>query len=240
MPLEIKGFIQTTLIDWPGKIASEVFLAGCNLRCPYCHSRHLVVAPQTLEAIPLEAVLGYLKKNKGWIDGMVVSGGEPTLNKELDTLLKEFKQLGLKVKLDTNGTQPHLLQELARAGLIHYVAMDIKAPLDERYWQASGVKCDLEAIGQSIDFLLKDELDYEFRTTVCPTFSEKKDILDIARQIEGAKQYTLQNFRPVNCLDPQMEKVSPFPKEVLREMALEAGRFVREVSVRGEAPLASA
>ena len=240
MPLEIKGFIQTTLIDWPGKIASEVFLAGCNFRCPYCHSRHLVVAPQELEAIPLEAVLAHLRKNAGWIDGMVVSGGEPTLNQELTAVLKKFKQLGLKVKLDTNGTQPEFLEELARAGLIHYVAMDIKAPLDERYWRACGVKCDLEAIRRSIDFLLKDEVDCEFRTTVCPAFSEGRDILDIAREIEGAKRYILQNFRPVNCLDPEMEKVSPFSKEVLQEMALVAGQFVREVSVRGETPSVSA
>jgi pyruvate formate lyase activating enzyme len=240
MPPEIKGFIQTTLIDWPGKIASEVFLAGCNFRCPYCHSRHLVVTPQELEAIPLDAVLGYLENNTGWVDGVVVSGGEPTLNQDLATLLKEFIQLGFKVKLDTNGTQPDFLAELSHAGLIHYVAMDIKAPLDERYFRACGVECDLEAISRSINFLLQDELDYEFRTTVCPAFVERKDISDIVRGIEGARRYTLQNFRPVNCLDPKMEQVKSFSKEVLQEMASQARQFVGEVSVRGEAPSASA
>ncbi|KPJ63400.1 MAG: hypothetical protein AMS15_00500 [Planctomycetes bacterium DG_23] len=237
---EIKGFIQTTLIDWPGKIASEIFLAGCNFRCPYCHSRHLVVAPQELETIPLDAVLAHLKKNAGWIDGVVVSGGEPTLHQDLGALLEKFIRLGLPVKLDTNGTRPEFLTELSRAGLIHYVAMDIKAPLDERYFGSSGVKCDLEAVRHSIDFLLQDNLDYEFRTTVCPAFLERKDICDIARQIEGARRYILQNFRPVNCLDPKMEEVDPFPKELLQEMASEARAFVGEVSVRGEIPSVSA
>ena len=236
--MEIGGLQKLTLIDYPGRLAATVFLIGCDFRCPFCYSSELVL-PEKIKnqpRIPEKEFFKFLKERKGLLEGVTICGGEPCINKDLPQFCKKIKKHGYLVKLDTNGSKPEMLKSLIDKKLIDYVAMDIKAPLDERYWRASGVKCDLEAIGQSIDFLLKDELDYEFRTTVCPTFSEKKDILDIARQIEGAKQYTLQNFRPVNCLDPQMEKVSPFPKEVLREMALEAGRFVREVSVRGEAP----
>jgi pyruvate formate lyase activating enzyme len=230
----IKGFINQTLIDWEGKIASEIFLPGCNFRCPMCHSAHLVVNPSTLESIPFYAVRDYVREQKDWVDGVVISGGEPLMHMEIESLCSEFKQLELLVKIDTNGSFPEALESLIDKRLVDYVAMDLKAPLDDTYRAVAGVDVDLAALGKSIALLQKGEVDHEFRTTVCSFFLDKSDILNMARTIDGARRYVLQEFKPGVCLDPTLNAYRSFTRDELREIAGEASEFVQACYVRGE------
>lgn len=236
MAMQIKGFIENSLIEWEGMISSIIFLSGCNFRCPYCHSPHLVNPTEDLETIPLEAVISHLKKKRGWVDGVVVSGGEPTLHSGLKGLLRELKALGLKVKLDTNGTNPDLLEELIKDGLLDCVAMDIKAPLeDKNYRKVAGAACSVQDLRRSIKVIIESGLEHEFRTTVCPSYLGEKEIKDIARALQGAKRYVLQSFRPTNCLDPSMLEVTAYPPDKLRRFREVANAHVKGCHVRGEA-----
>jgi len=233
----IKGFIKNTFIDWEGQIAAMLFLPHCNFRCSYCHARSLVVEPDTLPTVPISEVMEYLAENKGWIDGVVISGGEPTLHAGLEQLVLLLKSAGLKVKLDTNGTNPAVIQEFLARKLLDYIAMDIKAPLDaQRYNEVTVADCSLQDVRKSIDLIMDSEIEYEFRTTVCPEFLDKEDVADIASAIEGADKYVLQPFRPVDCLDPSMEDVEPYTREELWRMAEVARQFVPSCTVRGEEP----
>ena len=214
---------------------SIVFLPTCNLRCPYCHAPHLVQAPNDLESIPLDAIVNKIRQNQGWIDGIVVTGGEPTSHKHLDSLLKVFKDTGVAVRLDTNGTNPYVLKDLIDRELLDCVAMDIKAPLrKEKYEQISGVPCDVEAIRESICIIMESGIEYEFRTTVCPTQLDGEDIESIAKTIQGAERYIIQSFRPNHCLDEGMLKIKPYSTETLRDFAASAARYVDYCCVRGE------
>lgn len=235
MSVPIKGFIENSLIEWEGKIVAIIFLPTCNLRCPYCHAPHLVQTPNELESIPIDAVVEKIRQNRGWLDGVVVTGGEPTSHKHLDVFLKLLKDTGVLVRLDTNGTNPHVLKDLIERELVDCVAMDIKAPLEERkYEQIAGVPCDIEDIKKSISIIMGSGIEYEFRTTVCPSQLDGEDIEDIARTIKGAGRYIIQSFRPNHCLDEKMLKVTPYSPEVLRDFAQSAGRYVGHCSVRGE------
>jgi len=231
----IKGFIKTSLIEWEGKIVSIIFLSQCNLRCQYCHSPHLVNSPNELETIPVESVLESVRNNKGWIDGVVISGGEPTLNKGLGEFIKEFKKIGKKVKLDTNGTNPGVLENLIDQKLLDYVAMDIKAPLvKEKYESVAGIDLNVEDIKRSISIIMGSGIDYEFRTTVCPEFLNKADIKSMALSISGAKRYILQQFRPNICLNSELLETTPYTEEELDEFATVAGELVEKCWVRGK------
>ncbi|MDO8136214.1 MAG: anaerobic ribonucleoside-triphosphate reductase activating protein [Candidatus Brocadiales bacterium] len=219
MPVAIKGFIENSLIEWEGKIVSIIFLPGCNFRCSYCHSPHLVQPSQDMETIPLEAIVSYLKKNISWVDGVVISGGEPTLHSGLKDLVKILKDLGLKVRLDTNGSNPALLEELLQEGLLDCIAMDIKAPLrEEKYQEATGGPCNLNNLRKSVRIIIESHLEHEFRTTVCPPFLGEAEVLEIAKDLRGTKRYVLQSFRPANCLDPKMLRVRPYPMEELKRL----------------------
>jgi len=229
----IRGFLPSTLIDWPGRVAAEVFLGGCNFRCPFCHASHLVLNPSELERIPIETVLEHLRRQEGWIDGVVISGGEPTLDDRLPALIRTLTQAGAPIKLDTNGTRPAVLRRLIEAGVIAAVSMDLKAPLDERYARSAGVEVDLAAIRESIDLLTAGDLDLEFRTTVCPAFHTPDDIVEAARAIAGVPKYCLQTFQPLNCIDPAMLDVKPYTDDEMRAMAEAAGDFVGTCWVRG-------
>ena len=226
----IRGFLPGTLIDWPGRVAAEVFLGGCNFRCPYCHASHLVLSPGQLEEVPVESVVEHLRRQSGWIDGVVISGGEPTLDERLPALIETFRSTGAAVKLDTNGTRPEVLRALIQARLIEAVS---KAPLDQRYLRAAGVPVDLEAVRESIQLLIKSGLDVEFRTTVCPAILSPEDVVETARALAGARKYCLQTFRPLNCIDPAMLEVEPYSEEQMRGIAEAAGRFVEKCWVRG-------
>jgi pyruvate formate lyase activating enzyme len=232
MPL-IKGYIPSTLLDWEGRIAAIIFLPGCNLRCGYCHARHLLEALSD-ESIPLKAVLEGLQAQRGWIDGVVVSGGEPTLHADLPELIRTFRAEGFPVKLDTNGTRPDVLADLIEEGLVDHVAMDIKAPLDHRYLDVTGAEVDLDAIRASIDLLIGGGVSYEFRTTVCPAYLDEDGIKGVGMAVRGARTLYLQNFRPVNCLDRNLLGVKPYNQDEMRSLCRAASRYVHRCLVRGD------
>jgi len=234
---DIKGFNKNTLLDWEGEIASIIFLPGCNFRCPYCHASALVKDPGSQPSIPLAEIDGYLADNRGWVDGVIITGGEPTLQPGLPALIDRLLHSGVRVKLFTNGTNPDMLA----------IAMDVKAPLDERYERAAGVPlcapadrpggagspAALDAIRRSIEVVMNSGLEYEFRTTICPAVLSFDDVVDTARCIEGARRLVLQQFRPVDCLDPAFEKVKPYPPALLQRMAEAAETFVQRCTVTG-------
>lgn len=229
----IKGFIPNTLIDWEGKVAAEVFLSGCNLRCPFCHSPHLVFGDAT-EHIPLVNILQRLRIESSWVDGVVVSGGEPTLCSTLDSLCAEFKRLNLAVKIDTNGTKPDVLKRLIEAELLDFISLDIKAPLDERYNTAAGIEnAHVERIEESITLLKEETVDYEFRTTVVPTLHDWDALKSIGESLAGGGDWVLQQFRPKNCLNPEYERIKPYPLSFLKEWAERLCLYL-PTRVRGE------
>ena len=235
MSITIKGFVESSLIEWEGNIVAILFLPHCNMRCPYCHATHLVKNPNELESIPLEVIEKRIERNKDWLDGVVISGGEPTFHDDLDKLITIFKNMGLKVRLDSNGTNPDKLEDLIQRELIDCIAMDIKAPLrDEKYNEVGGVLCSLSDLARSIKLIMESGIEYEFRTTVCPAFLNKADVVEIAQSIAGASRYILQSFRPVNCLDNSMFDVVPYSEDEMRDFAESARRFVKNCYVRGE------
>ena len=230
----IKGFNPHTFIDWEGKIASVIYLPGCNFRCPFCHSSSLVLAPESLDTVDYGDIKTFFHEKRGWMDGVVIGGGEPTLYKNLSVLLSDIKQEGLLVKLDTNGTTPQVLKKLLDEKLLDYVAMDIKAPLDtQKYSKATASDAEVIDIKQSIDLLMGSGIDYEFRTTVAPGFIEGKDIIAIAQTIEGAKKYVLQQFSPKDTLDKSMAAVKPYKADELKQFAQLGSEFVKTCLVRG-------
>ncbi len=225
----IGGLQKTTLIDYPGKLACTVFLAGCNFRCPWCYSSELVLPLKIVKQprISEKEFFDFLRERKGLLEGVVICGGEPTVNKDLPQFLQKIKNLGYLVKLDTNGSNPEMLKNLINAKLINYVAMDIKAPINHKiYQEIMGEGIFFEDIKKSVEILKRGDVDFEFRTTAVPGINEKKDFLEIAKWIGGRPggypvKYYLQNFRPEKTIDPKFEKVKPYPDVWLREVAAE-------------------
>jgi len=231
--MQIGGLQKLTLIDYPGRLAATVFLIGCDFKCPWCYSSELVL-PAKIKRQPKiseKEFFNFLKERKKLLDGLVLCGGEPTINKKLPELIKKIRKLGYQVKLDTNGSNPKMLKKLINDKLIDYVAMDIKAP-KEKYKKILGKKVKIEDIEKSIKILKEGKVDYEFRTTVVPTVLDKKDILEIAKWIRGAKRYYLQNFRPEKTIDPKFEKIKPYPQEYLLEIQKAISPFFEVCQVR--------
>jgi pyruvate formate lyase activating enzyme len=218
---QIKGFLETSFVDWSGKVVSVLFLPRCNFRCPFCHNHALVLNPECYEDISLEIILNRLAELRGWVDGVCITGGEPTIHPSLPFLAKEIKSLDLLVKLDTNGSRPHIVRSLVEKGLVDFVAMDVKAPLDEvSYARAAGVPVDIQKIKESIAFLKKNKVAYQLRITVVPALHGEEDLLQLARQLRGSSSLTPQNFNPNDPLDKKLKGTSPYPDEWLREMEL--------------------
>lgn len=234
--MEIKGFIGVSLIDWDGKVSSVIFLPSCNLRCPFCYNTKLVLQSSQMPTVPLEKILNYLKKNRGWIDGVVITGGEPTIHMDLPILCQEIKKLDFSVKLDTNGTNPKMIKDLISRGLIDYIAMDVKAPFtEEKYSKASGVNITalLTKIEQTTRTLLESGIDYEFRTTLVPTLHTESDIREICEKIKGCKKYVLQNFRAdVETIDPSFQKLKPFPNAEIESFFQTAKKLIPNTILR--------
>lgn len=191
----IHGFLKTTLLDYPGKVACTIFFGGCNFRCPYCHNGDLVLSPGDLPIIPKEEVLSHLKKRQGILDGVCITGGEPTLQPELSSFLTEIKNLGYEIKLDTNGSNPQVLRSLCEDGLIDYVAMDIKHTPSQYAKICNSPGFSMEAIQESVSYLLSDQIPYEFRTTVVRELHSIDDFREIGAWITGAAAYYLQPYR---------------------------------------------
>lgn len=229
----IKGWVRTTLLDYPGQIATAVFLGGCCFRCPMCHNADLVLRPHGLPDISTAAVLEYLARRKGKITGLVISGGEPCLEPGLVGFLRQARALEIDVKLDTCGYLPDVLDRLARENLVNMLAMDIKAPPAKYACLAGLAQVDIERINASIAILRGSGLPYEFRTTVVSDWITLDDIAVIADWLAGAERYVLQQFRAQDCLDPAFNQRSPYPASVLLEMQAIASRKIESVALRG-------
>ena len=189
----ISGFQKTTLLDYPGLVACTVFTGGCNMRCPFCHNAGIVLNPE--DNISSDEVYRYINRRKFVYDGVCITGGEPTLNKDLPEFLYKIKSSGLKVKLDTNGLNPSAIMQLISGNLVDYIAMDIKSSVSN-YDKASGIETiDTDRILMSIDYIMNCKIDYEFRTTLVKGIHTYDDMEEIGEMISGAKRYFLQSFK---------------------------------------------
>ena len=190
----LNGLQKLTLLDFPGKVACTLFFSGCNFRCPFCHNASLVLSPEKAEQIPEETVLAFLKKRQGVLDGVCITGGEPLLHPELAAFIEKVRGLGYAVKLDTNGYFPKRLRTLVSAGLLDYIAMDVKN-CPEKYPQTIGLPAiDLSPVMESVDYIRSCGVPYEFRTTVVHGLHTAQDLAGLADWLEGAQHYFLQSF----------------------------------------------
>lgn len=229
--MKICGLQKLSMVDYPGKLAATVFTGGCNLRCPFCHNAPLVTRVAEAETLAPEEVLAFLKTRRGLLDGVVLSGGEPLLHKGVPKFLGEVKALGFAVKLDTNGTFPERLAGLLDAGLVDYVAMDIKN-CPEKYPGTVGVPgFDAASVRESAALLMGGAVPFEFRTTVARELHTAEDIEAIGRWLTGAPRYVLQQF--VDSGDLVGSGLTAYAPEALWALANRARPFFREVAVRG-------
>ncbi len=225
------GLQKLTLLDYPGQVAATLFTGGCNFRCPFCHNRSLVFLNENDGEISQSDILDFLSKRKGILDGVAITGGEPLLHPGIDAFIREVKKLGLKIKLDTNGSNFNKLKQLIEEGLIDYVAMDIKN-CPNKYSMTVGVEnYDLSEVEKSKNYLLENHIDYEFRTTVVSNFHEVSDFKKIGEWIKGAKHYYLQNFEDHGtCIQ---EGLSAVDEQVLVKMKETVKDYVCEAQIRG-------
>lgn len=232
--MEILGFIENSLIDWDGKITSVIFLGGCNFNCPYCQNALIVKRDKLLRRFKIKEILEYLRKNRKFIDGIVISGGEPLINSALPSLIKTLKDEGFLVKLDTNGYFFFLLLSLIKEKLLDYVAIDIKTSL-EKYYQAVGRKIEVSLIKKSIELLKEGEVDYEFRTTLVPKLVTEGDLFKIREIIEGAKRWVLQKYVNENAKSKRYQKIQPYTKEEVERFIkiLKSDSKIKEIYYRG-------
>lgn len=229
--MRIHGFQKTTLLDYPGHIAATVFTGGCNFRCPFCQNSSLVLEPESQPVIPQEEVLGHLKKRRGILEGICITGGEPTLEPDLKEFIQKCRSLGYLVKLDTNGYRPERLGELLKEGLLDYAAMDIKAA-PSNYGRAAGCeKLDFSRVEESIGILKKSGIPYEFRTTVVKGIHSLEEFEEIGKLLAGCPAYYLQAFRDSEAVPER--GMSAFSKEDMEKMAALAGKYIDKVVLRG-------
>ena len=227
----INGFQKLTILDYPGKVACIVFTPGCNFRCPFCHNASLVTHIDKDTYLDVNEVMDYLKKRQGLLDGVVITGGEPLLQDGIEDFISEIKALGYAVKLDTNGSFPEKLISVVEKGLVDYVAMDIKNS-KEKYAETIGVDdFDITPIEKSVDFLLQNKVDFEFRTTIVDGLHTLDDIQDIVVWIKGAHKYFLQNF--VDSGDLIKPDLKPVSALLLKEMQKKASEIIPSVEIRG-------
>ena len=229
--IKFYGLQKLTLLDYPGHMAATVFTGGCNFRCPFCHNRSLVFLNENDSEILMDDIMEYLNKRSKVLDGVCITGGEPLLHPGVKNFIKKIRALGLKVKLDTNGSNFKALKELVEEKLVDYVAMDIKNCKD-KYLQTVGLEnLDLNEIEMSKNYLLEEHVDYEFRTTVVKEFHEVEDFEKIGKWIKGAKNYFLQNFEDHgSCIKEGLNEVD---EDDLEKMKEKAQPYVRNIQIRG-------
>lgn len=211
------GIQKHTLIDFPGEVACTLFTGGCNFCCPYCHNRELVEVPIILNQISFDEILFFLKTRKGLLGGVCITGGEPLINKNIIDDIKKIKDLGFKVKIDTNGSYPDILKKLE----VDYIAMDLKSSFNKYQYVCKDVNeidSIVKRIKESIKYIIESNIDNEIRTTVVPYIVEIKDMPQIADEIKGITKYVLAQFRPHNTLNPDWAEIEPYPISVLKEM----------------------
>ena len=229
----ISGLQKLTLLDYPGTVSCTVFTAGCNFRCPFCHNASLVL-PDRLQGDPngVETVLDFLRKRQGLLEGVAVTGGEPLLHADMADFLRKIRELGYRIKLDTNGSFPDRLRELIEESLVDRVAMDIKND-PALYARTAGLRAlDLSAIERSKNLLLEGRIDYEFRTTVVKGLHTRESLLEAARWIEGAKEYYLQQYKDSgNLIRP--EGLGAFSNEEMHALCEAVAEILPTVQLRG-------
>lgn len=226
------GIQKLTLIDYPGKVAATIFTVGCNFLCPYCHNPELVDPKKIKEQkkVSEEEILRFLAMRQGLLEAVCITGGEPTIYSDLPEFVKKIKDMGFLVKLDSNGSNPQMLEKLLAEGLVDFIAMDIKAPL-EKYKKVAGERVSLKNIQRSTE-LVRMAPDYEFRTTVLPMLHSQKDILSIGRWLQGSGKYYLQQFKPTKTLDSAFLKAKPFAWEKIVKLRGLLEIFFDKVEVR--------
>jgi pyruvate formate lyase activating enzyme len=224
---EIKGIIDASFVDWPaakdrGRLCAVIFLGGCNFRCPFCHNRDLVLKPDDMPSIPVDMALSRLGGLKPWIEAVCVTGGEPTVTKGLDGLLRALKTLDFKVKLDTNGYLPEILDKILKEGLVDYVAMDVKTILHKGpYSECTGVSVDISRIKGSIRLLKGAAVPHEFRMTILPRFHSDDIVSEWADELNGEGGFLrLQRFVPRDTLDPAFQNEPPFTEEEFKRLII--------------------
>lgn len=230
----IQHLEKTTLLDYPGKIAAVVFTYGCNLRCPYCHNPELVIEkPREKQSISQGEVIKFLKSRKNKLDGLVITGGEPTIHDDLPNFIKKVKKAvpSMKIKLDTNGTFPDRVEKMIKEKLVDYWAMDVKYE-DEIYKQGLNGGMKIKNIKKSIRLIMKSGADYEFRTTVMKGMHTRKVMRGIGKLVKGSPIYYIQNFRPGKTIDPKLDSSKSFSEKQLRSFKKLMEEYVSRVEVR--------
>ena len=229
----IRGIIETSFLDWDGKIVMVLYTPRCNFRCPFCHNWELLENPEKYPEKSWRSVSASLRKHRDFLDGVCITGGEPLLEPDIEDWLAKVKRLGMLIKIDTNGSCPDVLESLLEKKLVDYVAMDVKGPLDKRYDAATGIKTDLKKIRRSIDIIRCSKIDYEFRTTVVPGIHSKEDIADIAKALQKPKRYVLQQFVPFHAKNETLRETKPYDNETIMDMADACSKHVGKMAVRG-------
>ncbi len=237
----IGGLEKITLIDYPGQLAAIVFTKGCNFRCHFCYNPLLVWPERETDEkkyekdyslISEDDLFLFLESRKGKLDGVVITGGEPTLHRDLPEFIKKIRAMGFKIKLDTNGTNPEMLKNLLAENIIDYLAMDIKASSD-KYEQVTGVKVDFQNLQKSVKMIINSKLPHEFRTTLVPGLILLEDLKKMGEMIEGADAWYLQKFKSdVALVDRNLEKAIAFSQEEMQEMANVGKKFVKICELR--------
>jgi pyruvate formate lyase activating enzyme len=236
--LTFKGWQKTSLIEYPGKIATVLFTGGCNFRCPFCYNADLVQRPGELSDLPGAAVLEYLRANRKLYQALVITGGEPTLNEAILEFLAEVKALGFCTGLETNGTNPDMISRLLEEGLVDYLAMDVKAPITWPAYQkaaglAEGDQDLIEKIRATLELLKPAKVEIELRCTLVPKIHNRGDLLQLARQLQGHRRFVLQQFAPERALDPLYRDETPFSSETLRQFRSQIAGLFDSCEVRG-------
>ncbi len=216
--MQIGGLQKLTLIDFPGKVAATVFLIGCNFKCPYCHNPELVDKKQ-IENQPIikeSDFFKFLKERNGFLDGICITGGEPTIHSDLPKFIQKIKKIGFLIKLDTNGSNSEMLDGLVKNNLVDFIAMDITTSILK--YREVGAGNMISQVQKSIDIIKNSNKDYEFRTTVAPRIVDEKDIKEIGEWLGGSKKIVLQQFRPEKVLEPSFKDVRPYSLQELEKM----------------------
>jgi len=227
----IGGLQKFSLIDYPGKTCAIIFTRGCNFRCRYCHNPELVIPEKYAPEIPLSQIYDFLENRCGKLDAVSITGGEPTQHSDLIELMKKIKNMGFLVKLDSNGSRPEVLKKIISKKLVDYLAMDIKAPLED-YHKIMGWRVPVEKLKRSINLIINSDIDYEFRTTIVKSLTSKNDLREIAKKIKGAKKYFLQKFIPTKLNDPGLMEETSYSEEELKKLALELVAYVKHCDIR--------
>ncbi|MGV8145930.1 MAG: anaerobic ribonucleoside-triphosphate reductase activating protein [Alkaliphilus sp.] len=227
--MKIIGIEKTTLLDYPDKVATVIFLAGCNFLCPYCHNSSIVKGIG--EKIEVDDLIKFLNKRNKFIDAICITGGEPTIHNDLHDLISRIKKNGFFVKLDTNGTKPDVIKNLLAENLVDYIAMDFKSPF-EKYDLVADVKVKVDNIKESIQVIKNSIIEYEFRTTVCKELLSYENIIEIAKEVKGSKRYFIQNFKDVQTVIAGQNQLTPYKTEELTRIREEIGGWFGEFGIR--------